>query len=288
MKWIASLRAFAFLLTVANHPICYAQNELEAVGSYEAGKLMIISANLNDQLVTCVVDTGASHHMIDSSLKSALGRCWPYPKDKNIEICGPQNLVVGGLNDSVRTGSAVVDLSPIRTASGMDFDMVIGRPFLMGKVLEINHEERQFRISTNANETDADDLELHLDQDGRPCVTVAIADQEVMAMLDTGTNADLTLKASLFDQLEISGSWPCNGEAVKSEVVSIGGRASAKKIESCSVRIGRYTMESCTIATGEQNMIGFGLLCRFVATIDLKNMRLRLSLPTEPCPARNH
>lgn len=281
MKTAAIVKAFILILILGAYSCCLAQDQPEVVGSYDPLEYMITNAILNGRTVQCVIDTGASHHAIDSSLKPILGRCRPYSYDEKIEVCGPQNLIVGDMRDSASTVSAVVDLTPIRSVSGVDFQMVLGRPFLIGKVLEIDPNKRRFRIHTTEVENGDETLELQLGPDGEPLVSIAIADLEVQAIVDTGSNTDVTLERSLFEQIESLALRTGNGKPVTRDIFRLTERIAVKEIENCSVRIGRYTIDSCSITEGGSNKIGFGLLSRLLTIIDLKNMRLILSRPSE-------
>lgn len=263
----------AFVMT----PLFAEERPCRVSESFDPNQLLLISGELNGQPVTCVIDTGATHHGIDSSFEPILGRCRTYDSKKNIEICSPQHLQVRGLADTREAESVVLDLSGLREASGLEFDVVVGMPFLLDRILELDPAKQRFYLSTASTEKYDTATELSFDDIGRPCVPITVDGHEIIAMIDTGSNAEVTLEKKQFQLIQQNEAMKRNSSSHPVAVHSISGKRTRPRLQVDEVRVGGAVVKGCTIVESELNKIGLGLLSKLKIKIDLRTMHLELS-----------
>jgi predicted aspartyl protease len=240
------------------------------------GELLSIKGELNGIFVNCIIDTGASHHVIDSHLKCILGTLQKSQSDGNFELSSPQQLLINGLSDEVNVGSVVLDLSPFSEKSGIAIDMFVGMPFLFNRVIQIDPYKRRFFLSVEPPDAQGDCLQLEFDELARPYVSVGIGDHAFLAMVDTGSTSDITLTSELFQLVRQKNSKK-EIESRRLEVQSVSGREVREVFVASNVRIGNTVVAECEVMQASLNKIGLKFLSRFVSTIDLKNEKLTLS-----------
>ncbi len=248
----------------------------EISGVIGNGGLLLVAAKLNNHPIRTVIDTGASHHAYDRRLVQFLDQFESSNSGESIEVCGPQRLEVGILRDTIEAGSAVVDLSQFSRAANVQIDAVIGMPFLLGRVIKIHPSHERFAIREKIME-DGEGIKIRLDEVGRPCVTLLIAGNQLVALIDTGSNADVTANPSDFG--DIKEYYGASNALSTASVQSLHGTATRPKIEACDVKLGSELIHNVSIVESSSTKIGMAFLTRFAAVIDLQNMRLRISSP---------
>lgn len=282
MKPRRQLMLLVLIATLPIRPIIGDETgAIVAKRKYASGQLLSIEGKLNGRPVRCVIDTGASHHAIDTKFKPLLGTCRPYEPNGSIEICSAQQLQVGGFNDRMEAESAVLDLSSLRKASGLNFDVIVGMPFLLDRVIQINPVVQQFQLSTALSTARGETFDLTFDDLGRPRTTIVVQGQSVNALLDTGSTADITLEKELFQTVLQNQTTQPKKRLNQVEALTIAGSEARQTLKGVEVRIGSQVTSECTIFEAESNKIGLGFLSRFDVTIDFPKQQLILATPHE-------
>lgn len=248
----------------------------EISGKIGRGGLLLVAAKLNSHPFQGVIDTGASHHAYDRTLIPFLDEFESSNSGESLEICVPQRLEAGSLRDTVKAGSAVVDLSQFSRAANVQIDAVIGMPFLLGRVINVHPSDETFTISEEGL-ADDEGIKIRLDEVGRPCVPITIAGNQLIALIDTGSNADVTANPNDFRSIEEHYA-DTNGVSVVS-IQSLQDKAQGRKIEACDVKLGGELIRNVSIVESSSTKVGMAFLTRFAAVIDLQNMRLSLNSP---------
>lgn len=264
------LLALAFCLFV---PSLSASEPQEARGTIGNGGLLLIEGKVNEKSIRGVVDTGSSHHGFDRKLIPFLEGFESVNSKSSIEVCDPQRVTIGPLSDVVKAGSGVVDLTPFELKAEERIDAVIGMPFLFGRVIRINPSCHRFKIQ-ETGVTSGKGIHIHPDDLRRPCVSVTIAGEEFTALIDTGTNAEITANADDFET--ILKRLPASQEVSTVNAQNLEGLTPRRKIASCDITIGCNRVLDVAITESESTSIGMGFLKRFAAVIDLWNLRLQL------------
>jgi len=266
-------RLFSTLAFLVLAACASASEPREVSGTIGNGGLLIIKGQVNTVSIRSVIDTGASHHVYDRKLMPFLDGLESGEPNAAIDICDPQHLVIGPLVDVVNAGSAVADLSPFNLKAKERIDAVIGMPFLIGRAIHVYPSRQSFAIQETAI-LDNKGLCIQLDESSRPCVLLTIGGKEVLALIDTGSNAEITASEVEFERI-----LSCLTEGKKPSIVDVqtlDGVAQRRKITNCDIAIDGSLVRDVTIVESKSTKIGMAFLTRFEAVIDLLNMRLRL------------
>jgi predicted aspartyl protease len=275
--WARLFSMFA-LLALAT---CVAASEPRRVsGTIGNGGLLLIEAEVNAVPIQGIVDTGASHHAYDQKLIPILEGFEAAGNGAVIGVCAPQRVLIGPMGDTVNIGSAVVDLIPFRAKSQERFDAVIGIPFLVGRSIHIDPSQQRFTIQQPVI-ADVDGIRIWLDELKRPSVSLLIADQEVRALIDTGSNASVTASEEEFER--ILNHFAGANEQPATTSLSLGGETQRRKMTVPSVGIGNHVVRDVVIVESKVTKVGMAFLNRFKSVIDMLNLRLQLTtLPDAP------
>jgi len=268
---LARLFSVLALLALAT---CVAASEPKRVnGTIGNGGLLLIEAEVNAVHIQGIVDTGASHHAYDRKLIPILEGFEAVGSGAVIGVCDPQRVLIGPMGDAVNIGSAVVDLTPFRTKSQVRFDAVIGIPFLVGRSVHIDPSRQRFTIQQSVI-ADVEGIRIQLDELKRPCVSLLIAEQEIRALIDTGSNATITASEEEFERILKHFARVNERPAVTS--LGLEGETQQRKMMVPRVEIGAHVVRDVGIVESKSTKIGMAFLNRFETVIDLLNLRLQL------------
>lgn len=247
-------------------------------GTIGNGGLLVIAGKVNETSIRGVVDTGASHHAYDRKLVPFLDEFESNESNSSIEICGPQRMTIGSFGDVVKAGSAVVDLAPFSLRSEERIDAVIGMPFLIERAIHIYPSSQNFTIQETGT-TGGNGIRIQFDEFSRPCVPITLAGKEVIALIDTGSNAEITVSEGEFERMLNRLATSQNLSTVNTQ--NLEGSTQRRKIANCDITIGHMSVPDVAIVESKSTKIGMAFLNRFTTVIDLLNMRLQLeSLPS--------
>ncbi len=265
---VLSTCVLAFLLADAE-----AAAQSETCGNIRNGGLLMVAVKLNNHLCQAAVDTGASHHIFDRTLIPFLRQFESSSSGASIEVCRSQRLEAGLLRDTIEAGSGVADLSGFSRSAKVPIDMLMGVPLLLGRTIRISPSLEKFVITDKIAE-DEGGIRIRLDESGRPCVPVTIAGKTLIALIDTGSNADVTVDSNAFqDVLDYNAE---NNVLSSVRELSIQSTTQRRQVDACEVTLGSNVIRNASITESGSTRIGMTFLTRFDAEIDLHNMRLRL------------
>ena len=165
---------------------------------------IVLKVEIAGETIAAVLDTGASHSVIDSSLAKQLG----IAAAKSVALNGfskqvPAQQSVGTqitvAGSEYSTSLIIVDM----TATGLEQKMILGRDFLDSHVLTFDFASSRFRIldSAEAQELPSEPISLISYTRRILRIPVRINGHEVLADLDLGNQSALLISVSAAAQL---------------------------------------------------------------------------------------
>jgi membrane-associated protease RseP (regulator of RpoE activity) len=240
---------------------------------------IVLKVQIAGETIDAVLDTGASHSGIDSSLAKRLG------------IAAEKSVTLNGFSKQVRahqsvgtqitvagseysTSLLIVDM----TATGLEQKMILGRDFLDIHILELEFSNSRFRIldSAEAREISSEPISLISSSRRILRIPVRINGQEVFADLDLGNQNALFISDSAAAQLipelprstwvtlDVSGLLTTGSVAVP--VFSVAGT----DLRSVPALV-------MSLPDNASANVGLPILRRFAMTLDLGKSRLWLT-----------
>jgi PDZ domain/Aspartyl protease len=247
-------------------------NVLEKFAVAKDGDALVLPVKLKGKSYLFLLDSGASHNIFDPSLP--LGE----PLDeikvegaagaKRLKIYTAPEATLGGL--ILKTDEPVIgyDLSKIREVSGREIYGVLGTPFLRRHVVTVDFHKGELLVLKAVSREAGEKLSVDW-QGGTPILDLDIlGSKEQTFMIDTGYNGNFSLSRRLFDT------------SLKNEGLKVVGRSLIETISGTSevrtgkvrlIEVGKFALRNCVVDDGERNLIGLGLLARFVVTFDFPN-----------------
>ncbi|HST51351.1 MAG TPA: aspartyl protease family protein [Pyrinomonadaceae bacterium] len=259
---------------------------------------ILLQARINNsQPVWLALDTGANINIINQSVFDRLALS---PKG-DANLTGGGGIAKGQFADNVTISLPGVEAykQPIASApldamslEGRDVEGLIGTPFLMNFVVEIDYEHKVLtfhdpKVFNLAKEPDAIPME---GRNGWPYVEaeLSINGQDKITdkfMLDTGSNRIFHVNRPFAEAHKILEMLP-GGSTAEGVGEGIGGRVKFTEARIHSIRIGKYTM-SRPVVSISQDTEGFGagpaagvvggeMLRRFTLVLDYSTSRMLL------------
>lgn len=238
---------------------------------------ILVTGSLGGTALEFLIDTGASHHGYGSHLRRFIKgdtRRFP-PPQTHIRSCGPQKVSVQGVRDSAPLGSIILDLSDISDACMTHVDGVLGTPFLYDRTLVLDFEQHLIQLLDGPSDLRGETLALELDRFGRPNVqNVTLANQDVSFLIDTGSNAAITVTRDLYATLSKQDAL---SDESTGRSLTIDGFDEVRKARLDALQIGPYMLSDVPINESSSNKIGLAVLRQFHVAIDYTNARLTLA-----------
>ncbi|MFM8819230.1 MAG: aspartyl protease family protein [Phenylobacterium sp.] len=165
---------------------------------------IVLKVQIAGETIAAVLDTGASHSGIDSSLAKQLGIAAAksvalngFSKQVQAKQSVGTHITVAGSEYS--TSLLIVDMTPM----GLEQKMILGRDFLDSHIIELEFSNSRFRIleSAEAKELYSEPISLISHSRRILRMPVRINGQEVFADLDLGNQNALLISDSAAAQL---------------------------------------------------------------------------------------
>jgi predicted aspartyl protease len=160
---------------------------------------IVLKVQIAGETIAAVLDTGASHSIIDSSLAKRLG----IATAKSVSVNGFSKQVrahhsvgtqITAAGSEYTTSLLVVDMSP----TGLEQKMILGRDFLDSHVVKFDFTNSRFRVLENAEAESLTSTPIPLLSYSRRIlrIPVRINGQEEFADLDLGNQNSLLISDS--------------------------------------------------------------------------------------------
>lgn len=257
--------------------------------------LIEIAVAVNGTPVRAVVDSGAQFSAIDRGLaeRLALPRTVAAPILAYGVSGGPSlthtvrldlrlpGLAIAGLR------AAALDLAAISSATGRDFQLLIGRDVLRHMVIEADFPRDRARfLAPQAYRPPRDAIHLPLTtRRGAPMLAVQVEDAPPLEVLvDTGASSVLALSASAATQV---GLLAPHRRVESAHSVSLGGLSLDRLVTARTLRVGGLTVHATDVqiytpaanAPAPSGLLGTGLFRQFRMALDIAGERLVLVRP---------
>lgn len=290
MTRLLLLSSMALLLAASQLPLGGAQKpprlspgsvalcEEFAVG--KSGRVLTVPVVWNGRVVEFMLDSGAAKTVIDSSLRSELGK--PIGEVDLITSAGTVTLEtficpiaqLGSLE--VQRIETVVsgDLEPLRFAVGKNIYGILGMDFLGRYAVEIDFDEGKLRFWQSAPDDwrCADQRFPLLTRDGRPHVSACIGGRRTLFILDTGANRS-HVSNDVFHALADEDALRLAGSALG---MTLGGGIQASIGYANRFAIGEFSHQGIRFDSDAMSGLGLNYLSRYRLRCDFPNNVLYL------------
>jgi PDZ domain/Aspartyl protease len=256
---------------------------LERFKIAKGGDLILVPVTLAGRQRMFVLDTGSSQTIVDRALlhgnpiskvgfdaadKEIVGSAFPAPSAS-----------VGSLGFKGIDVVLGMDMAPLREASGLPIEGILGMDFLSGHVIRIDFDNGELLFLTAAERDCATAIPLTDDKDaeGCQCIRGSVGDLPgITFRIDSGcvTASCGSLDTTTYDVLK-------NGDGLK-VIGQGGGRGLAGDFSFECGQTGVFQVRGLRVeqplwASGNQSILGLGFLSRFRVTFDFpkKVMYLR-------------
>jgi hypothetical protein len=265
------------------------ENVVETFDVARHGDVLLVPVELGNRQFQFVVDTGCTWCVVDSELESLLE-----PTADTAGINGRSGNRLYRLRDASvgksrlpLTGKALCfDLSQFREATGYDICGIVGMSFLKSRVIHIDFDAGELAILKKTPPTAGSDFRLSYSSTQMPVVFVEIEPGKPIAFtIDTGkAGSALALRLFGFDRLAANGRLEPIGRP--GLYATFEGNVTMREGRLKCFRLGKFEHEDISVSEDRENLIGLGLLSRYVVTLDFPNDRLHLK-PGKRCQERD-
>jgi len=240
---------------------------------------IVLKVQIAGETIAAVLDTGASHSGIDSSLAKQLGIAAAksvalngFSKQVQAQQSVGTQITVAGSEYS--TSLIIVDMTPM----GLEQKMILGRDFLDSHIIELEFSNSRFRIleSAEAKELYSEPISLISHSRRILRMPVRINGQEVFADLDLGNQNALLISDSAAAQLV--------PELPRSTWISsdVSGLLTSDSVVVPLLSVAGTDLRSVpalvmTLPDNASANVGLPVLRRFAMTLDLGKSRLWLT-----------
>jgi hypothetical protein len=277
-----------FLLTaiLSGQPPAYPPVEsvvLERIKIAKGGDAILLPVKIAGRERMFVLDTGASHTGVDRSLLNgditSMERIGTADREIDVLRFPAPEATVGSLGFNGIDKVVGIDLMPLREASGLPIEGILGMDFLSRHVVRVDFDKGELCFLTAAEPrcgiaiplTDGDD------GSGRPQVRGSVGGLErIPFLVDTGygTLSSGSLDAATFSLLKKWKDLRIVGQGV---FRCLSGDGVEEIGQSSVFAVGDVRVERPVWTSGKTSALGLGFLSRFVVTFDFPKGVMYLS-----------
>jgi hypothetical protein len=226
-----------------------------------------------------VIDTGATICILDPSLDVGaaveslpmVGANGPFyvdiqklPHDLKME-----KLLVRPADEQV----AICDLEHLRGLSGQSIFGIVGMDFLEKQVLQIDFDQGKLRLLKSAPAGSGEAFPMPI-RNHVPYLSIKTPDdREVEFLVDTGMRSSVSVNSASFKGLLQHGLIKPNGTAY---FWGLSGKMTSRLAKYGRLSFGAFKIGDLSFEEGPLDMIGLGLLSRFVVTFDFPKQTIYL------------
>lgn len=278
-RWLAALVFTAGFLALA--PAAWSggqtpkpdSNVLERFPVAKDGEIIRLPVALKDAKRLCVLDTGATISVYDSSLPlgEALGTINGQGPagSREVKLHAPPAAKLGGLAVHGRDFPvAAIDMAKLRQVDGEPIYGVIGMDFLLVNVVQIDFDAGELRVLKAADARCGDKFGVVI-RKNVPRIKLKLADVgELEFLVDTGANCTGDIEEELFDKLVKQKHLKVVGSTLSE---SITGTSTSRVARARGLELGDFKVAEPIFGESRTNLLGLGFWSRFVVTFDFAN-----------------
>lgn len=284
--WLGKSLALAMLLACSAHVLGsdpWRPEGIVAARIGTRGEPIVVSVEIDGRDFPFVVDTGASHTLLDSSLLDPAKRLGQVVRGP-----GTHGMVEAPLYHAPRICVADFEFNWIKEVPALDFRPfraagvqaygVLGMDFLSRTLVHLNFDEGLLLLDdgTVSSRPQGKTLALKYDTLGRPCVELHFKDARgVPFLIDTGDIGTGMIDVRLAELLKRTGNVQMLD--VWDRRLGAGGVDTVQKILSLDSRLADFRHRDLVFDSNRQNALGLGFLCRYNVTFDFAQSALILS-----------
>ena len=247
------------------------------------GRDLLLPVRIQEKECLFVVDTGATYSMFDVSLRRFLGEPIGTVEMKTaaepikLEQFNPPEAFVGNLD--LREGGPIgcLDLELLRRVMGKDVRGILGMGFLKNYVVRVDFDSGKVRFCRGDSRRHPElGRAVRLYNPGGEVGGVLFVQGnlagvgDIKLLLDTGRNVAGDLVTELFEKAR-------DKKAVaEGPAATLAGTRRDRKTRIRRLALGGFEHRELVMDEGNQNLIGLGLLSRYVVTLDFPRMKMYL------------
>jgi hypothetical protein len=246
-----------------------------------SGDPILLPVTVAEKSYTFILDTNASHHVFDRSLLGDLGTVVgdaiggaPEHKDMKALLVNAPTFRVGGLLITGRGKSAVLDLDAFRRGIGEDIRGVLGSSFLSQGLVTIDPDAGTLTVTPRNHDVSSLGTSDAIRVDDRGAIWVDgihLGQRTESFTLATAVGPSIRVHKWLFDRLLAEGQLTSRGSLALSNVSGYRAQRWGRLAE---LRWGTDELRNLVVYEGSSNLIGMGLLSRYVVTFDMEGKRV--------------
>ena len=248
-----------------------------------SGDPVLLPVTVAEKNYTFILDTSASHHVFDRSILADLGNVvgeatGGSPENMNTKalVVNAPTFRVGGLVIAECGKCAVLDLGMFRRGIGEDVHGVLGSSFLLQGLVTIDPDAGSLSVVPRNHDVSSFGTPETIRVDDRGAIWVDgvhIGQRTESFTLATAVGPSIRVHKWLFDRLDADGQLTSRGTFSLS---NISGHRTQRWGRLAKFRWGNDEHQNLIVYEGSSNLIGMGLLSRYVVTFDVEGNRVYL------------
>jgi hypothetical protein len=249
----------------------------------KGGRAILLPVRIQEQEYLFMLDTGADHSLFDVSLRKFLGKpievvgVHTAAEPIRVESFGPPEAFLGNLD--LREGGLIgcTDLEKVRRVMGKEVRGALGMGFLKKYVVRIDFDSGkvQFRAWDGRSHPEwGSAVYLYDAGGGKRDLPYAKGNPagvgDMKFLVDSGRDAAGDLVAEVFEKAMDKKA------LAEGSMVTGAGTGRFRKTRISHLAFGGFEHRGLVMVEGNENLIGLGLLSRYVVTLDFPSMKMYL------------
>ena len=247
---------------------------------------ILLPVEINGHVYEFILDTGATRHLFDSSLRRFLGEQIGSTQSTleghrtHCTIHPPAELTTGAISLQSTKFVGCLDLQVFRRNMGEQIYGVIGRDFFRERIVQIDCDNGRVRIFRRGERDPSWGQPLALQnlatEDSTPIMECDYVgrQQHVLFRVGTAQQNGISLNTFLFRKLAVDGDVT---SVHTTQYVDLDGIKSRNSGRLASLSVGQVTHQNLLVASANDNQLGIGYFSRFLTTFDLSGRIIYLS-----------
>lgn len=280
MIQVTVLRVLVALLTLTSAWAVAGPLRL-SVQSPGLARLVTVPVEIQGREYRFMLDTGTSHHVLDSSLRPLLGQSLGQTQLRSgevVEAYAAIPMTLGNINVPTDWPVNTMNLEPVRRISGHPVYGILGMRLLKHHVLELDFHRETVRLFDRLPYDLPGWQRLPIRFNGRhqPLVQARAGDLVLPILVDTGFNGQVALAPRAFNQLRHHGNIQVNSQSVAMTVVGMVNNP-AGQLSNFELAGLRYPQVG--VHQAHLDLLGLGVLSRQAVVMDFPGQQLWLAPP---------
>lgn len=248
--------------------------------------LVVLRAEVNSKPINVIFDTGASPSILDARLKPFIqGKL--HTTNSGVSKCSAMNLKLGPWQSSLAQSMNIYELNRLDELLNVEIGGVVGSPFVFGRVVVLDFENRQFSLIDQSGIEYGTSGEIIFDQFYCPTIEIEICGVPRRFLIDTGFNGAVNLDMDTWNE--------CQQQGLISDHQSVQVVVHEQQLQTRNLEMGflrkldffGHELKDVPVTARQPGKIGIEILRRFDVLLDLKEGRIGLrrnSFFSDPFP----